>query len=104
MGEITKYMGEVKNTLDKAVHGHDKAKKQIERIIGQWLNGTQDGYCFGFEGPPGVGKTSLAKRGLSDCLKDDNGESRPFAMIQMGGDMWVLHGDPLSRFLLIKNV
>jgi ATP-dependent Lon protease len=94
MGEITKYMGEVKNTLDKAVHGHDKAKKQIERIIGQWLNGTQDGYCFGFEGPPGVGKTSLAKRGLSDCLKDDNGESRPFAMIQMGGDSngSTLHG------------
>ena len=94
MSEITKYMGEVKNTLDKAVHGHDKAKKQIERIIGQWLNGTQDGYCFGFEGPPGVGKTSLAKRGLSDCLKDDNGESRPFAMIQMGGDSngSTLHG------------
>ena len=94
MSEITKYMGEVKNTLDKAVHGHDKAKKQIERIIGQWLNGTQDGYCFGFEGPPGVGKTSLAKRGLSDCLKDDNGDSRPFAMIQMGGDSngSTLHG------------
>jgi ATP-dependent Lon protease len=94
MNDITKYMGEVKNTLDKAVHGHDKAKKQIERIIGQWLNGTQDGYCFGFEGPPGVGKTSLAKRGLSDCLKDDNGESRPFAMIQMGGDSngSTLHG------------
>ena len=46
----------VKTTLDNAVHGHDKAKKQIERIIGQWINGKQDGYCFGFEGPPGVGK------------------------------------------------
>jgi len=56
MKQITDYMDEVKSTLDKAVHGHDKAKKQIERIIGQWLNGEQDGYCFGFEGPPGVGK------------------------------------------------
>ena len=94
MQKITDYMGDVKATLDKAVHGHDKAKKQIERIIGQWLNGEQDGYCFGFEGPPGVGKTSLAKRGLSDCLKDDNGNSRPFAMIQMGGDSngSTLHG------------
>jgi ATP-dependent Lon protease len=94
MKQITDYMDEVKSTLDKAVHGHDKAKKQIERIIGQWLNGEQDGYCFGFEGPPGVGKTSLAKRGLSDCLKDDNGNSRPFSMIQMGGDSngSTLHG------------
>ena len=94
MKEITNYMCEVKITLDKAVHGHDKAKKQIERIIGQWINGEQDGYCFGFEGPPGVGKTSLAKRGLSDCLKDDKGISRPFSMIQMGGDSngSTLHG------------
>ena len=94
MKQITEYMTEVKITLDKAVHGHDKAKKQIEKIIGQWINGEQDGYCFGFEGPPGVGKTSLAKRGLSDCLKDDKGVSRPFAMIQMGGDSngSTLHG------------
>jgi ATP-dependent Lon protease len=83
---IKNYISDVKVTLDKAVHGHDNAKKQIERIIGQWINGEQDGYCFGFEGPPGVGKTSLAKRGLADCLKDEEGKSRPFAMIQMGGD------------------
>ena len=94
MTKITNYISEIKVTLDKAVHGHDKAKKQIERIIGQWINGQQDGYCFGFEGAPGIGKTSLAKRGLSDCLKDENGIPRPFAMIQMGGDSngSTLHG------------
>jgi ATP-dependent Lon protease len=84
--EIYKYMTNVKATLDNAVHGHEKAKTQIERIIGQWINGKQDGYCFGFEGPPGIGKTTIAKKGLSDCLKDDSGGSRPFAMIQIGGD------------------
>ena len=84
--QINTYMKDVNHTLDLAVHGHQHAKKQISRIIGQWINGEQDGYCFGFEGSPGVGKTSLAKRGLSNCLKDENGVSRPFAMIQIGGD------------------
>ena len=92
--KINDYISTIRITLDEAVHGHDRAKKQIERIIGQWINGEQDGYCFGFEGMPGVGKTTLAKRGLSDCLKDDKGNSRPFAMIQMGGDSngSTLHG------------
>ena len=94
MKRVNEYMDDVKTTLDAAVHGHDKAKKQIERIVGQWINGEQDGYCFGFEGPPGVGKTTLAKRGLSNCLKDNFGVSRPFSMIQMGGDSngSTLHG------------
>ena len=92
--KINGYICEVKNILNSSVHGHEKAKKQVERIIGQWINGEQQGYCFGFEGPPGLGKTTLAKYGLSNCLKDDAGVSRPFAMIQMGGDSngSTLHG------------
>jgi ATP-dependent Lon protease len=94
LNKITNYISDLRITLDSAVHGHEKAKKQIERIIGQWINGEQDGYCFGFEGPPGVGKTSLAKKGLSNCLKDEKGNPRPFAMIQIGGDSngSTLHG------------
>ena len=57
------------NILDDAVYGHRDAKRQIERIIGQWVSGEENGYCFGFEGPPGVGKTSLARKGLAHCLK-----------------------------------
>ena len=86
LNEINGYISTIKKTLDKAVYGQNKAKKQIERIIGQWINGEQNGYCFGFEGAPGIGKTSFAKRGLSECLKDENGVPRPFSMIQMGGD------------------
>jgi ATP-dependent Lon protease len=79
------YLKDVTKTLDSAVHGHIQAKRQIERIIGQWIGGESTGYCFGFEGPPGIGKTSLAKYGLANCLKNENGESRPFAFIAMGG-------------------
>jgi len=84
--KINGYMTDIFTVLDESVYGHENAKKQIARIIGQWINGEQDGYCFGFEGPPGVGKTSLAKKGLSNCLKDEDNSSRPFSMIQMGGD------------------
>lgn len=84
--EINQYMIDIRNQLDKSVYGQQKAKQQIERIIAQWINGKQNGYCFGFEGAPGIGKTSLAKKGLSQCLLDENGKPRPFSMIQMGGD------------------
>lgn len=73
------------NNLDEAVYGHEHAKRQLKRVIGQWISGENNGYCLGFEGPPGVGKTSIAKKGLVDCLKDKNGVGRPFAMIQIGG-------------------
>lgn len=84
-GEIIAYMNDFNNILDKAVYGHKKAKLQIERIVGQWINGELSGYCFGFEGLPGIGKTSLAQKGLAQCLKDKNNNSRPFSLIALGG-------------------
>ena len=86
MKKLKDFMREVRETLDSVVHGHNKAKKQVERIVGQWLNGgTNACSVLGFEGNPGVGKTTLAK-GLSKCLKDKDGSSRPFSLIAIGGD------------------
>jgi ATP-dependent Lon protease len=82
---MNNYIKNVRKNLDKSVHGHENAKRQIERIIGQWISGKQTGYCFGFEGAPGIGKTSLAKHGLSSCLVDEDGQTRPFAFIALGG-------------------
>ena len=82
---MQKEIQEVTKNLDQCIFGHTTAKRQLERIIGQWINGKNTGYCLGFEGPPGIGKTSLAKKGISNCLHDENGEPRPFAFIALGG-------------------
>jgi ATP-dependent Lon protease len=91
--EKINYMKKVDNILDECTYGQKEAKNQMKRIIGQWMNGTSKGQCFGLCGPPGVGKTTLCKNGLAKCLFDENGESRPFAFIPLGG---ATHGSILE--------
>ena len=79
------YMSKARNVLDSCIYGQIDAKKHIERLIAQWINGKMEGNVFGFQGPPGVGKTTLCKKGLAKCLIDDKGNSRPFAFIPLGG-------------------
>ena len=81
------YVDKVLVSLDKAVYGHNEAKLQIRRIIAQWINGEMKGAVLGLEGPPGTGKTSLAKMGLSKCLEDEDGQPRPFAFLPIGGSV-----------------
>jgi hypothetical protein len=76
---------DMRHQLHAAIHGHDAAKTQLLKVLAQWMNGTADGYCFGFEGSPGIGKTSLAKDGIANCLRDLSGCPRPFAFIALGG-------------------
>ncbi len=85
IGRCNKMMASISDVLDKSIYGHQHAKSQLLKIIGQWINGEQSGYCFGFEGAPGLGKTSLAKKGLAKCLQDEKGLERPFSFIAMGG-------------------
>jgi len=82
---VDKSIKQMKDRLDLSIYGHNNAKNQILKVISQWMNGEQNGYCFGFEGSPGIGKTSLAKRGLAKCLQNEAGISRPFSFIALGG-------------------
>ena len=82
--EIPLYMKNIKSTLDNIIYGQEEAKIHLQMIFSQWINGNQEGYCFGFEGLPGIGKTTLGK-GISQCLLDEKNNSRPFHIIQIGG-------------------
>jgi ATP-dependent Lon protease len=83
--EKINYLNHVNNVLNSAVYGHDDSKREIKRIIAQWMNGRMDGVILGFHGPPGVGKTCFAKKGIANCLIDQDGNSRPFCIFQLGG-------------------
>lgn len=88
------YINSVQEKLDKAVHGHDRAKKQINRLLAQWITGGLSGTVIGIQGPPGNGKTTLVKNGLAKCLVcPETGETRPVGFIALGGSS---HGSTLE--------
>jgi len=82
--QLSSSLTSARSIMDRCIFHQAPAKEQILRILGQWMVGDSTGYCLGFEGPPGVGKTTLAREGLSKILVDDAGVPRPFHMIALG--------------------
>ena len=82
------YIKIIEQKLKESSYGHEEAKKTLLQIIGKWIsNPSSQGTSFGLVGPPGVGKTLLAKS-VSTAL------NIPFAQITLGGqnDGEILHG------------
>jgi len=74
------FMEEAKKTLDECVYGLNDAKMQIMQFIGQWIaNPNAVAPPIAIKGPPGTGKTTLIKEGISKIL------NRPFAFLALGG-------------------
>jgi ATP-dependent Lon protease len=74
------FMATAQKTLDEAVYGLNDAKMQIMQMLGQLItNPKAIGSAIAIHGPPGTGKTSLVKEGISKIL------NRPFAFIALGG-------------------
>jgi ATP-dependent Lon protease len=74
------FMAEAQKTLDNAVYGLNDAKMQIMQMLGQLITNPKSiGTAIAIHGPPGTGKTSLVKEGISKIL------NRPFAFIALGG-------------------
>ena len=74
------FMETAQKTLNDAVYGLNDAKMQIMQMLGQLItNPKAIGSAIAIHGPPGTGKTSLVKEGISKIL------NRPFAFIALGG-------------------
>ena len=74
------FMENAMKTLDQCVYGLNDAKMQIMQMIGQWIsNPNALGSAIAIHGPPGTGKTSLVKEGISKIL------GREFSFIALGG-------------------
>ena len=74
------FMESSMKTLDSCVFGLNDAKMQIMQLIGQWIaNPSAMGTAIAIGGPPGTGKTTLVKEGISKIL------NREFIMFALGG-------------------
>jgi len=78
--EIEEYLYNSYEILKKTIYGQMNAKNKIMQILAQWIsNPNSTCQVIALEGPPGVGKTSLVKNGVSKAL------NRSFCFYALGG-------------------
>lgn len=73
------YLLNVAKKLDEIVYGHENSKKVLIELVGKWIqNPESTGQVIGLVGPPGIGKTLLAKS-ISSAL------AVPLSIVGLGG-------------------
>jgi ATP-dependent Lon protease len=87
--KISTFVSKVSEDMNSSTFGHIDAKNKIMQIVCQWISNPKSmGNVIALQGPPGIGKTSLVRNGISKAL------NRPFHMIALGGatDSTILEG------------
>lgn len=78
--KIKNFINTLKENLRDCTYGQEETKNSIVEVVAKWItNPESSGNILGLCGPPGIGKTSLIKNGLSKALKI------PFSFIGLGG-------------------
>jgi len=78
--KINDFINKVSLDMENSTFGHQEAKNKIMQVVCQWIsNPKSTGNIIAIQGPPGIGKTSLVRNGISKAL------GRPFHMIALGG-------------------
>jgi ATP-dependent Lon protease len=74
------YLKNARECMNRVIYGQDETKDVIIQIISKMITNPQkSGNVFAVYGPPGVGKTTIIKEGMSQAL------GLPFAFISLGG-------------------
>jgi endopeptidase La len=104
-GKAQKFIKDAEIIMDKTTYGHKNVKNQMSLLITKWIsNPNSTGSAIGLVGPPGVGKTLIAKS-LAKVL------GIPMILITLGGqndaELLVGHGYTYSGSqpgLIIKKM
>jgi ATP-dependent Lon protease len=78
--ECANFIHKTKVELDKSMYGMIDAKISILELMSQWVSNPDSyGQMIAFQGPAGIGKTTICKEGIAKVL------GRPFFFVGLGG-------------------